>query len=31
MSAMEFFVFLKFHNYLVLKEERKMQQIMKKK
>ena len=31
MSAMEFFVFLKFNNYLVLKEERKMKQIMKKK
>ena len=31
MSALEFFVFLKFHNYLVAKEEREMKKIMKKK
>ena len=30
MSALEFFVFLKFHNYLVAKEEREMKKIMKK-
>ena len=31
MSALEFFVFLKLHNYLVAKEEREMKKIMKKK